>query len=198
MPMKWHITPKPNIPAELLAWAQNPLLARLLAQRGIFTVEAARAFTDPAAYRPAPAADLPDMDAAVSLLLDAIAAQTPILVWGDFDVDGQTSTALLVSVLRKLGANVRFHVPHRLTEGHGIRPENLAEELRAGAKLIITCDTGIAAHHAVEAVHAAGAKIIITDHHDLPDTLPPAEAVINPKRLPADHPLRELPGVGVA
>ncbi len=196
--MKWHIPPEPNIPAELRAWAQNDLLARLLVQRGIRTVDAARAFTDPAAYRPAPPADLPDMDAAVSLLRDAIAAQTPVLVWGDFDVDGQTSTALLVSILREFGANVRYHVPHRLTEGHGIRAENLAEELRAGAKLIITCDTGIAAHDAVTAVHAAGAQIIITDHHDLPDTLPAADAVINPKRLPADHPLRELPGVGVA
>ncbi len=196
--MKWHTPPEPNIPPELLAWAQNPLLARLLAQRGILSVAAARAFTDSAAYRPAPPADLPDMDMAVSLLRDAIAAQTPILVWGDFDVDGQTSTAVLVSILRRFGADVRYHVPHRLTEGHGIRPENLAEELRAGAKLIITCDTGIAAHDAVAAVHAAGAQIIITDHHDLPDTLPPADAVINPKRLPADHPLRELPGVGVA
>ncbi len=195
---KWHVFPKPNIPPDLLTWAQNPLLAQLLVQRGISTVEAARAFTDPTAYQPAPPADLPDMDTAVSLLRNATTAQTPILVWGDFDVDGQTSTALLVSILRKFGANVRYHVPHRLTEGHGIRSENLAEELRAGAKLIITCDTGIAAHDAVDTVHAAGAQIIITDHHDLPDTLPPAEAVINPKRLPADHPLRELPGVGVA
>ncbi len=196
--MKWKFYPEPHIPPDLLAWAKNPLLARLLVQRGIRTVEAARAFTDPAAYQPAPPTDLPDMDAAVSLLGDAIAAQTPVLVWGDFDVDGQTSTALLVSILRKFGANVRCHVPHRLTEGHGIRPENLAEELRTGAKLVITCDTGIAAHDAVATVHAAGAQIIITDHHDLPDTLPPADAVINPKRLPAGHPLRELPGVGVA
>ncbi len=196
--MKWHTPPEPNIPPDLRAWAQNDLLARLLVQRGIRTVDAARAFIHPDEYRPAPPSALPDMTVAVAILHPAIDRKLPILVWGDFDVDGQTSTALLVSVLRRLGADVRFHVPHRLTEGHGIRPENLAAELRTGVKLIITCDTGIDAHDAVDAAHAAGAKIIITDHHDLPETLPPADAVINPKRLPADHPLRELPGVGVA
>ncbi len=196
--MNWTFPPEIEIPSDLLAWAETPLLARLLVQRGLTTVAAARAFTNPNEYRPASPADLPDVNAAVTHLSDAIDRQTPICVWGDFDVDGQTSTALLVSILRQLGAVVRYHVPHRLTEGHGIQAEKLKEELQAGAMLILTCDTGIMAHQAVETVHQAGAKIIITDHHDLGDTLPPADAVINPKRLPADHPLRELPGVGVA
>lgn len=195
---EWHTPLEPNIPPDLRAWAQNNLLARLLVQRGICTVDAARAFINPDEYRPASPFALPDMTTAVQILHPAIDQKLPTLVWGDFDVDGQTSTALLVAVLQQLGADVRFHVPHRLTEGHGIRPENLAAELRTGVKLIITCDTGIDAHDAVDAAHAAGAQIIITDHHDLPETLPPADAVINPKRLPADHPLRELPGVGVA
>lgn len=196
--MRWIFPPQTPVPADLLAWAQNDLLARLLVQRGIFTVPAARAFIEPEFYEPAPPADLPDLLVAVELLAQAIKRQTPICVWGDFDVDGQTSTAVLVSILHGLGAEVSYHVPNRLTEGHGVRLEKLAEVLAAGAKLILTCDTGIEAHHAVEAVHRAGAAIIITDHHDLPDALPPAEAVVNPKRLPADHPLRELPGVGVA
>lgn len=195
--MKWIFPPQTEIPDDLLAWAGSDLLARLLVQRGIATIESARAFVDPDSYEPAPAADLPDIATAVEILSAAIERQTPICVWGDFDVDGQTSTALLVSLLRHLGADVRYHVPHRMTEGHGIRPDKLAEVLNAGARLILTCDTGIDAYDAVEAIHRAGAEIIITDHHDLGDTLPPAEAVINPKRLPADHPLRELPGVGV-
>lgn len=196
--MRWILPPQTPVPADLLAWAKDNLLARLLVQRGVTTVSAAQAFIDPEFYEPAPPADLPALPAAVEMLAQAINRQTPICVWGDFDVDGQTSTALLVSILRQLGAEVRYHVPNRLTEGHGIRLEKLAEVLSAGAKLILTCDTGIEAHDAVEAVHCAGAKIIITDHHDLPDTLPPAEAVVNPKRLPAGHPLRELPGVGAA
>ncbi len=196
--MDWTFLPEPDIPPDLLAWTGNRLLARLLVQRGLTTVEAARAFINPDDYEPASPADLPDMTIAVDHLNRAIDQQMPICVWGDFDVDGQTATTLLVSVLRQLGAEVDYYIPHRLTEGHGLKLDKLRQILQSGAGLILTCDTGIEAHEAVEATHAAGAEIIITDHHDLGETLPPAEAVINPKRLPNDHPLRELPGVGVA
>ncbi|MFQ5578645.1 MAG: DHH family phosphoesterase, partial [Anaerolineae bacterium] len=196
--MNWTFPPEPDIPPDLRAWAGDDLLARLLVQRGIATVQAARAFTTPNDYEPAPPAALPDMALAVARLSDAIDRRTPICVWGDFDVDGQTATALLVDALRALGAEARYYVPHRLTEGHGIGGERLEQVLQDGAKLILTCDTGIEAHKAVETIHRAGVAVIITDHHDPGQTLPPAEAVINPKRLPADHPLRELPGVGVA
>ena len=196
--MDWTFLPEPDIPPDLLTWTGDRLLARLLVQRGIITVEVARAFMNPDDYEPASPTDLPDMAKAVDYLGRAIEGQSPICIWGDFDVDGQTATALLVSVLRSLGAEVDYYIPHRLTEGHGITLSKLAQILQGGAKLILTCDTGIEAHEAVEAVHAAGAEIIITDHHDLGESLPPAEAVVNPKCLPADHALRELPGVGVA
>jgi single-stranded-DNA-specific exonuclease len=194
----WRTSPLLAIPPDLLAKVADPLLAQLLAQRGLTSAAAARAFLDPAAYRPAPPEELPDLAPAVARLRQAIAAQERICVWGDFDVDGQTSTALLVSVLRDLGARVRYFIPHRLTESHGIKLPALQRQLAEGLDLLLTCDTGVAEHEALAAAQAAGVTVIVTDHHDLPDRLPPALAVINPKRLPPDHPLRELPGVGVA
>lgn len=194
----WLVSPQPDIPAELLEFAGDPFLAQLLAQRGLTTVEQARAFLNPDAYHPAPPEALPDMDLAVNRLLQAIKRQEVIYIWGDFDVDGQTATALLVSTLRDLGAKVRFYIPNRLAESHGIKLPSLRRILADGTGVILTCDTGIAEHEAIAVAQAAGVEVIVTDHHDLAETLPPARAVINPKRLPPDHPLRELPGVGVA
>ena len=194
----WQLPPEPDIPDDLLAFAGDPLLARLLAQRGLSTAAQARPFLDPQAYQPALPTDLPDMDVAVDRLNRAIDRQELICVWGDFDVDGQTSTTVLVSTLQALGARVCYYIPNRLAESHGIKIPALNRMLAKGVDLILTCDTGIDAHEAVAVAGEAGTEVLITDHHDLPDSLPPAQAVINPKRLPPDHPLRELPGVGVA
>ncbi len=175
------------------------LLAQILVRRGVDTVEHARAFLSPERYTPALPEELPDLVQAALLLQEAIAQGQRILVWGDFDVDGQTSTALLVDGLRGLGAEVDFYIPHRLREGHGVLPESLAREIeRVQPALLLTCDTGVSAHAAIDYAKAQGLATVITDHHDLPPTLPPADAVLNPKRLPADHPLVSLPGVGVA
>ncbi len=195
---QWHIRPKPNIPADLLDFVGDSVVAQLLVQRGITTVEAAQVFLKADDYEPAEAEVMPDMERAVARLQQAIETQEMICVWGDFDVDGQTSTSLLVTALQNLGANVTYYIPNRLTESHGIKLPTLQQILAEGARLILTCDTGIEAHDAVHAAQAVGAEVIITDHHDLPDELPPAHAIINPKRLPEKHPLRELPGVGTA
>src|SRR5262249_21734084 len=132
----------------------------------------------------------------------SIRAGDSILIWGDFDVDGQTATALLFTALRRMGANVRYHVPLRDGEGHGMHlpklREWLGEWLSRDAGVIITCDTGISAHEAVAVAEGAGVNVIITDHHLLGDTLPGACAVINPMRLEPEHRLRQLPGVAVA
>lgn len=196
--VQWQFPSKPDILPDLLQFTHDPLLAQLLVQRGLTTVEQARAFLEPGAYQPASPEALPDMATAVERLSRAIERHESICVWGDFDVDGQTSTALLVSTLQALGAQVQFYIPNRLTESHGIKIPALNRILTAGVDLILTCDTGIAAHEAAATAQAAGVDVIITDHHDLDDTLPPAQAVINPKRLSPEHPLRELPGVGVA
>jgi single-stranded-DNA-specific exonuclease len=175
-----------------------PLLGRTLLRRGIATAEAAGAFLNPDSYSPAPASDLPGMDRAVARIADGIRARVPICVWGDFDVDGQTATAILVSSLTALGADVTYHLPVRATEGHGVDIARLAEIIDSGVKLILTCDTGSTAHDAVEFAHARGADVVITDHHDLDQALPAAEALVNPKLLRPDHPLATLAGAGVA
>lgn len=176
----------------------HPMVADILARRGYADPAAAMAFIDPACYTPAPASDLPDLEKAASRLVDAINNGERILVWGDFDVDGQTSTALLVDALRNLGGQVEFHVPNRLTAGHGVQTPKLVEYIRDGVQLIVTCDVGIAAHEAAEAAFVNGVDMLITDHHALMPTLPNAPAIVNPQRLPEGHALRDLPGVGVA
>ncbi|MBN1563959.1 MAG: single-stranded-DNA-specific exonuclease RecJ [Anaerolineae bacterium] len=174
-------------------------MTQILTQRGYTTPERARAFLDSGHYVPTPPDVLPDLVIAAELLIRAIQAGERILIWGDFDVDGQTATALLLDGLRGLGADVAFYIPHRLRESHGIRLDSLAMQLdtvRPG--LLLTCDTGVSAHEAVDYTKSRDVTPIITDHHDLPPELPDAAAVVNPKRLPADHALASLPGVGVA
>ncbi len=175
------------------------VVSESLVRRGVQTPAAAERFLDPDHYSPAAPDTLPDMAKAVSRLQEAINRREPILVWGDFDVDGQTSTALLVSALRDLGAEVRYHIPNRFSEGHGVHLPTLKKLLsQDNTAIILTCDTGIAAHEAVSYAQGRGIDVIITDHHSLPPTLPKAFAAVNPMRLADGHPLRELPGVGTA
>jgi single-stranded-DNA-specific exonuclease len=196
---KWTTPSDVVTPPELAAGLDgHPLLPELLARRGITDLEAAQRFLDPDAYQPAPPHELPDMDKAVERIEQAIQGQESICVWGDFDVDGQTSTALLVSALHKLGAVVDYYIPHRQNEGHGIHIPRLKSLIDAGASLLLTCDTGITEHAAVDYANSRGVDVIITDHHQLPQTLPRARAAVNPQRLPEGHPLRTLPGVGCA
>jgi single-stranded-DNA-specific exonuclease len=196
---RWLDPPPVSVPDDLRrAVGGHPLVAERLARQGILTPDAAHRFLYPSAYKPASPDDLPDMDKAVSRLQYAIKHKQHILIWGDFDVDGQTATALLVSALRDLEAQVSYHIPNRFTEGHGIHLPTLKTLLDAGADLLLTCDTGIAAHEAVSYAQSRGIDVIITDHHTLPGTLPGAFAVINPVRLPPGHALRELPGVGTS
>ncbi len=176
----------------------HPLVAQHLARRGIVTADTAKGFLSPKHYSPAAANDLPDIDRAVDRLTRAIQQKEQILVWGDFDVDGQTSTALLVSALQKRGARVHYYLPNRFRDGHGVHPRKLKAWLDKGIDLVLTCDTGVTAHEAAAHAAARGVDMIVTDHHALPPELPPAFAVVNPRRLPAGHPLAELPGVGVA
>lgn len=225
--MRPWVEPSPvHVPPALrAAVGGHPLVAEALVRRGIRDPETARAFLTPALYVPASPQALPGMGRAVARLGRAIRSREPICVWGDFDVDGQTSTALLVSVLRDLGAEVTYHVPLREAEGHGVSLPVLAQVIDAGARLILTCDTGISARDAVAYARTRGVEFVITDHHDLPDQLPDAAAVVNPKllaerpdrfpNLPQQgsvrsdvgekpvrsgdaHALLDLPGVGIA
>lgn len=186
------------IPPDLAQITAHPLVARRLVSLGLTGAGAAAAFLDPRLYVPAPPSALPDLDRAVERLVHAVQAHERILVWGDFDVDGQTSTTLLVSALNSLGAVVDFHIPVRHSESHGITLPVLSRYIPGGTDLLLTCDTGITAHEAVEYANQHGVDVIITDHHELPESLPPALAAVNPRRLPPEHPLANLPGVGAA
>lgn len=173
------------------------LLAELLLRRGIADEKAARSFLDPSAYNPTPPDELPDLSLTLQRIKQAIAEGEPIVVWGDFDVDGQTATALYMQALRSLGADVTFHIPSR-RESHGVHPVGMQRLIDQGLRLLITADTGVDAHQAITLAAQHDIDVLVTDHHDLPSNLPGALALVNPKRLSADHPFYDLPGVGVA
>ena len=196
---QWQDAPPVDVPQPLADLVGgHTLVAQYLARKGITSVAEAERFLYAERYAPASPTELPDIDRAVDRLERAIRDRERILIWGDFDVDGQTSTALLCSALQRRGANASYHVPNRFSEGHGIHLPALKRHLDDGFDLLLTCDTGVSAHDAVDYAASRGVDTIITDHHALPDSLPAAVAVVNPQRLAAGHPLRELPGVGVA
>ena len=187
-------TPIP-VPASFADLKLNPLVEQTLLRRGISRPEDVEAFLHPDAKASTP---FPDIEKAVDIILLAIRNKERICVWGDFDVDGQTSTTLLVQTLRTVGADVSYYIPIRGKESHGVHIESLKPILDSGVKLIVTCDTGITAHEAIDYANSRGADVVVTDHHDLGETLPNAKAIVNPKLLPENHPLKYLAGVGVA
>lgn len=187
-----------SIPEEIQIAFPNPWVQQILARNNIFSLEAARRFINPALYKATPASELPDLDRAAKRLIKAIEKQEKIGIWGDFDVDGQTSTTLLYEGLMNLDANVCFYIPVRSKESHGIKVSSLKEFLKNKIDILLTCDTGISEHAAIQYANEQGVDVLITDHHSLPPFLPEAMALVNPQRLPETHPLRSLSGVGVA
>ena len=178
----------------------SPLLATLLHQRGINTPEAAREFLNFEAYKATSGLELPDMDKAITRICKALEAKENILIYGDFDVDGITGTSILLETFRFLGANVSYYIPDRAKEGHGL---NSAAAIRLAstrkAKLVITTDTGITDFNEVSLLKGLGVDTIVTDHHELPENLPPSIANVNPRLLKdPTHPLWVLCGAGVA
>jgi single-stranded-DNA-specific exonuclease len=176
----------------------HQLLGESLVRRGLSTYSQARAFLDPAFYKPSAPQDIPDLSKAADRLLRAIKQGETIGVWGDFDVDGQTSTTVLVDSLRQLGGNTRYYIPVRARESHGVDLAALQTFIHKGIQVVLTCDTGITAYEAAAYARAQGVDFIITDHHTLPPELPQAYAAVNPQRLPDGHPSGTLSGVGVA
>ena len=200
MKFRWRIPDKASpVSADVLqATGGKTLLATILTRRGYTDPLHVKELLYPEMYSPSPAHDLPDLMKGVERIEKAIEYGEQVLVWGDFDVDGQTSTSLLYSALKRIGAKVVYHIPIREKESHGIRPEFLKPYLDQGLQVLLTCDTGIAAHDAIDLANENGVDVIITDHHDCPAVLPNAFALINPKRFTNPHPLSSLPGVGVA
>jgi single-stranded-DNA-specific exonuclease len=139
-----------------------------------------------------------DMDKAVNRIIEAIKNKEQITIYGDYDVDGTTSTALLYLGLKKAGAIVDYYIPHRMIDGYGLSLSGVDLIIDKGTKLIISVDCGINAVEEIDKINNLGIDIIITDHHNPKDILPKALAIINPKMLDSDYPFKDLAGVGVA
>jgi len=174
----------------------SPLVVQLLHNRGIEEPGAAADFLA-GRFGPDNPFALAGMSQAVTRLRRAIRRQERMAVYGDFDTDGVTATALLVEALSSLGALVEPYIPHRVDEGYGLHLDALRELYLRGVRVVITVDCGIRSVEEVE-LASRGLSLIVTDHHTLGRALPPAEAVINPKRPDSVYPFRDLAGVGVA
>ncbi len=195
----WNIPPRITPEADSALAAFPPLLRQVLYNRGFADDPSARAFlrgepninTDPF--------QLTDMRAAVDRIRFAVQNNEPTAIYGDYDVDGVTATALLVETLKNLGADVRGYIPNRFDEGYGLNNSALDELKTDGVKLVITVDCGIRSPAEAAHAQAIGLDLIISDHHH-PDNenLPPAFAVINPKRHGDPYPDKDLAGVGIA
>lgn len=173
-------------------------LVPIYARRGVRDAASFAAFTAPAIEGLHDPATIGGMDAACERIFRAIRDREPILIYGDYDVDGVTSIVLLRTVLRALGAAVDFVVPHRLFDGYGLRTEVLARVLAEKAvRLVITVDCGITSVEPVADALERGIDVIITDHHLPPELVPGASAVLNPKQEGCTYPYKELAGVGV-
>jgi single-stranded-DNA-specific exonuclease len=175
-----------------------PVVAKLLCLRGLADPEAAERFLKPSLDHLNDPFLLAGMTQAVDRLLRAIASRERIVIHGDYDVDGVTSTVIMRRALEMLGANVAHFIPERLTDGYGLQPATVERLHAAGAAVIVSVDCGIRGEEAARRARELGVDLIITDHHEPDKTLPPAFAIINPKRSDCTYPDKHLAGVGVA
>ena len=202
---RWQIfSPQPDL-AEVLANVTgiSPIIAQVLLNRGINTPEAAQVFLDPELENlPDPKQEFPDLITSIDRIEQAIKNGDRITICGDYDVDGMTSTALLIRTLRLLGGNVEYEIPSRMTEGYGINARIVQDCHDRDVKLIITVDNGIAAYEAIALAESLNISVIVTDHHEVPEDpskIPPATAILNPKyQVDPNSPYAAIAGVGVA
>jgi len=202
LPKRWKVRRPDETRATELAAALrvSPIVAGLLVARGHHDLGSAQSFLKPSLDQLHDPFLMRGMSDAVGRLLRAIDNRDPILIYGDYDVDGTTGTAVLLRAFRMLGATAGYHVPHRFTEGYGIHQAALEKAASEGYKLVVSVDCGIRAHEPLHWARANGLDVIITDHH-LPDDdegSPPALAVLNPNQHGCDYPDKNLAGVGVA
>jgi len=209
------VTPARRLPAQRWVFAESDReaaaqlarearipepLAALLTERGIATAAEAQAFLEPAADQLHDPYEMLGMTAAVERLERAIAAREPVLLYGDYDVDGTTAVVLLKTTIEMLGGIARYHVPHRILEGYGMQSAVLEEAAAAGVRLVITVDTGMRAFAEAETAVRLGLDLIVTDHH-LPEAgekLPVALAILNPNQPGCAYPEKALCGAAIA
>ncbi len=190
---------RPNLVGQLQAELNNlpTALARALVLRGINTFDQARLFFRPSLAHLHDPFLMKDMDRAVARLVQAIERGERVLVYGDYDVDGTTSTALMTHFLRSQGVDVRFFIPNRFKDGYGLGAAGIGFACEECVDLIVALDCGITAHEAAEEIRQRGIDLIICDHHTVAETIPNAVAVLDPKRPDCPYPFKELCGCGV-
>jgi single-stranded-DNA-specific exonuclease len=201
MNKRWRFAaPDPALVESLRTEAKvSPILARLLALRGVVPADAEK-FLSPSIEQLHSPYLMRGMTAAVERLSAAIANKEGILIYGDYDVDGTTAVVILKTAIELCGGAADFHVPHRIKEGYGIKDDVIERSAAAGIKVVISVDTGIRAFQAAETARRVGIDLIVTDHH-LPEAhegVPNAWAVLNPNQQGCDYPCKELCGAGVA
>jgi single-stranded-DNA-specific exonuclease len=197
----WQIhQPDPDVVDKLSRdLGYHPITAAVLVNREISTLLDAQDFLNTSLNNLRPPFSLRDMEAAVNRIHKAIISNEKILIFGDYDVDGVTSVVILLNFLRYAGADVSYYIPHRIAEGYSIQPGHITQYVRPNQfDLIITADCGAGSHQAVEAANRFNIDVIVTDHHNISEDIPPALAVINPKRHDCHAGLQNLAGVGVA
>lgn len=206
---EWQIQPAVDLPASTLEIIQPYLpqkggkfLAQLLAQRGLVDPAQLPGFLDPAHYQPtSPFAFGAEMEQAIARIQTALTQQEVVAIWGDFDADGVTATAVLwdgLGTFFQPQTTLFYYIPNRLTESHGLSKTGLQQLEAKKCRLVITCDTGSTNLDEIDYAHQLGMDVIITDHHILPVGRPPVTAILNPRYFPAEHPLATLSGVAVA
>jgi single-stranded-DNA-specific exonuclease len=207
--LQWQVTPPPQIPQWFVEAVKNHspasaghYAAQLLWQRGIRDPEQLPGFLNPEFYQPASPFEFgQEMQWAVERLQQACTTGEVVAIWGDFDADGITSTAVLWEGLGQFLPQewqLIYYIPNRLTESHGLNCQGIDALQKQGCRLIVTCDTGSTNLSEIEYAHKLGIDVIVTDHHTLPSERPPVKAIINPRYLPPDHQLFHLSGVAVA
>jgi single-stranded-DNA-specific exonuclease len=196
----WHHLPcnEEQTSALTAALGVNPIIARLLCMRGLADPDEARRFLNPSLEHLHDPFKLADMRPAVERLERAVAQHERIAIHGDYDVDGITSTVILRRALELLGGDVVHFIPERLRDGYGLQPAAIDRLHAEGVALIVSVDCGIRSTDAALRARALGVDLIVTDHHEPEGSLPPALAVINPKRHDCTYPDKNLAGVGVA
>jgi single-stranded-DNA-specific exonuclease len=195
---RWQIAQPITPQASQNLAAYPPVFRQILFNRGLETFEAAEAFLRGRPIQPPSPFELLGMRTAVSRICQAISAHERIAVYGDYDVDGVTATALLTLALRAAGAQVREYIPNRFEEGYGLNKEALDVLKESDVRLVITVDCGVRSTAEAEHARSLGLDMIITDHHHPAAELPPAAAIINPKQPGCSYPYKELAGVGLA
>ncbi|MCW7754215.1 single-stranded-DNA-specific exonuclease RecJ [Desulfobotulus sp. H1] len=196
----WHLRSVHDDVIERLVRASGclPLTATIMAGRGFTGIRSLRDFLYPSIQKLPNPDTLQDLNRASDRIAQAITQRESIVVFGDYDADGITSTALLYGFLSRLNAKTAFHLPHREKEGYGLKASHIPAFTQTGTRLIITVDCGISSHEAIREARKAGIDVVITDHHRPGPELPDAIAVVNPQRIDCPSGLRQMAGVGVA